>query len=211
MKKIFCITALFCAVFLFGCTEKVSVSHTRDDSILLNVQSSPGKSLDAMISSLMKGVNHSIDKDEAEVAVVAHGGNNVSVQTEGKAGFSLDATFSAKKKNALSPLFEISADGKTFSLTLSKETITQFLSLLPEDAIEYTELLIAPVFTGEKMSVSEYLDTLSAVYGEESAKEMKEAKIEFSITSKSGVKQTLNIPLSDILTLQQTKQYTFDW
>lgn len=211
MKKIFYITALFCAVFLFGCTEKVSVSHISDDSILLSVQSRPGKSLDTMISSLMPGVPHLIDKDEAEAAVVFHGGNNVSVKTEGKAEFLLDATFSAKKKNALSPLFEVSADGKTFSLTLSKETITQFLSLLPEDAFEYTELLIAPVFTGEKMSASEYSDTLAAVYGEESAKEMREAKIEFSVTSKSGVKQTLNVPLSDILTLQQTKKYTFDW
>ena len=197
------------ALIFSGCTEQVSIKHNADNSISLSVKSQSSKNTAALISSFAGDVM--IDSDAAEDALLASGAENARVETSGGADFLLSAQFSGNKRDSLSPLFSESADKNHFILTLSPSTIAQFIALLPSETSEYAELLIAPVFTGDKMSASEYADTLSAVYGSAIGDEMKAAKVEFSVTSKNGIKQTLNVSLAEILALQETKKYTFDW
>ena len=204
----------FCAIALFtGCSEKIAIKHNADNSILLEFNSAAGKNLSALISSFtgMSANEPLFDERQTAEAVKAHGGTQVRVKSKNGADLELSVTFAGNQKNALSPLFAESSDGTQFVLTISPESMRQFIALLPEDTAEYTELLIAPIFTGDKMSAEEYVQTLAAVYGNDIAGEMRSAKIEFSVTSKKGIKQILNVSLAEILSSQETKKYTFDW
>jgi len=207
---IFILGFMFFSVVFTSCTEKIGVKHNTDNSITLSLSSKSSQNFDSLIKSL-SGTDKLFDEAEIAAELKERKGEKVAVKTGKGASIDMETTFSASEKDALSPLFEQTNSGKSFTLTLSKETISQFLSLLPSETQDYTELLLAPVFTGEKMSKSEYIQTLAAVYGNDIANEMQSAKLEFSVTSKSGVKQSLNLALAEILCLRETKKYTFDW
>ena len=207
---IFILGFMFFSVCFTACSEKIGVKHNADNSILLTIDSKSSKKLDTLIKNL-SGTEKIFDEKEIKNEIMQRNGEKVNVKAGNGASIEMEITFSGSEKDSLSPLFSESNGGKSFTLTLSKDTINQFLSLLPSETQEYTELLLAPVFSGEKMRKDEYIQLLSAVYGEEIAKEMQGAKLEFSVVSKNGIRQNLNIELAEILCLRETKKYTFDW
>ncbi len=207
---IFILGFMFFSVCFTACSEKIGVKHNADNSILLTIDSKSSKKLDTLIKSL-SGTEKIFDETEIKNEIMQRNGEKVNVKAGNGASIEMEITFSGNEKDSLSPLFSESNGGKSFTLTLSKDTINQFLSLLPSETQEYTELLLAPVFSDEKMRKDEYIQLLSAVYGDEIAKEMQGAKLEFSVVSKNGIRQNLNIELAEILCLRETKKYTFDW
>lgn len=108
------------------------------------------------------------------------------------------------------------------SFSLSPETAQYIVSLLPEETASYTELFMAPLFTGEIMSSSEYEELIAAVYGNQLATELSASSFTLSIsipgtissvsvpaalkstvTKNSGTAH-ISIPLSSLLTLSDT-------
>lgn len=117
------------------------------------------------------------------------------------------------------------------TVTLSPETIQQVISMLPPETRDLTELLMAPVFTGEDLHSTEYLDILAAAYGERASSEIAESVCTVRIktphpvqtvqsagtyreritTGYSGCTVTAAIPLDLLLTLSETITLTVEW
>ena len=211
MKYISIICTIAITLVFMSCSEKIGVKHNADNSISLSIESKSSKNLDLLIAGLTgsKKDEPLFNAREIEEEIKARNAKNAKVKTSAVSSIEMEMTFT--EKDALSPLFTESDDGKHFILTLSEKTISQFMRLLPSDASDYTDLLLAPVFTGDKMSAAEYVQSLAAIYGNDVSSEMKNAKLEFAVVSKNGVKQTLNLSLVEILCLEGTKKYTFDW
>jgi hypothetical protein len=100
----------------------------------------------------------------------------------------------------------------TSSFVIGPSELQKFYATLNQEGQGYIDLLMAPVFTGEKMSAAEYKDLLSSVYGPSFASELTTGVITISLTAPGG-KQTVQkkLTLGELLTLTDTKTLTVAW
>jgi hypothetical protein len=116
---------------------------------------------------------------------------------------------------------------KRLTVTLSPETVSSIVAVMPAGTRDYLDLLMAPVFTGEKLGAPEYEEVLAAAYGKTLAAEL--GKSEFSLTVrcpaavksasitppgkavKTGSTAAFRIPLADLLALTGTLSLTAEW
>lgn len=83
--------------------------------------------------------------------------------------------------------------GKKLTLTLSRESVNAALELMPADTRDSLELLMAPVFTGEILSLDEYEDIMAATYGKSLADELRASVFVLSVECPDPVR-TISIP-----------------
>lgn len=116
---------------------------------------------------------------------------------------------------------------RTFSITFSQEMLTESLLLLPSDVIDYLDLLMAPVFTGEESSPDEYKALISSAYGKTLGTELAAAHFIISFTApdnitkaditkpgsfiKTGRTAQFSIPLTSLLTLEKPIILSASW
>lgn len=109
---------------------------------------------------------------------------------------------------------------KEVRLSMSRQTLGDVLDIIPPETAEYVDLLSAPVFTGEKMSASEYTELVAAVYGGVAAKALDSSRVSVEVTvprrvrsakvSAAGGKALVSsnsvvfsVPLAELLTQSQ--------
>lgn len=126
-------------------------------------------------------------------------------------------------------IFSPTETGMTISL--SRESVNAIINQLPPETADLLELLMAPVFTGEQLSRSEYLEIISAAYGEKIAKEIATATCTLCINAPTEIASThvsttntsdiqvtrtkktatVYIPLPLLLTLDETTDIYITW
>ena len=65
---------------------------------------------------------------------------------------------------------------------------------MPEEAAEYTEFLMAPAFTGEKMSAKEYADSIGSMYGSTMRKESESSFFIFDVSAPGEITEAAVLP-----------------
>ena len=128
-------------------------------------------------------------------------------------------------------LLAASPSGEGITITLSPDTLREVMDMLPPETRDLAELLMAPVFTGEELLSDEYLDILSAAYGERASSEIASSRCtlilktpqpvqevrcsgthrELIETGCSGNTATITIPLVLLLTLSDTITLSTQW
>jgi hypothetical protein len=104
----------------------------------------------------------------------------------------------------------IKFEKNSFVMNLNKNVIASIIAILPPESADYLDLLMAPVFSEEEATAEEYIDLISAVYGNNLANEMKNAKINITLSSPTSKKQLFSIPLTDIL-CAKSHRLSFNW
>ena len=104
-----------------------------------------------------------------------------------------------------------SQNEKSLKIKFSPENIKKLAASLPAETQSFFDLLMAPVFTGEEMTASEYADLVAVVYGEPLAQELKKSAVELSLVSPTGKTKQFSIPLTDFLTLSEEKVFSIDF
>jgi hypothetical protein len=105
---------------------------------------------------------------------------------------------------------------------LDLDTAPEVIALLSTDAVDYLSALMAPAATGEVLSRGVYLNLVASFYGKAIADEISSAKIRASfdfpgaITSiyggtASGRRAEFEVPLLDLLVLDQPLRYEVSW
>ncbi|ULQ58946.1 hypothetical protein K7I13_10495 [Brucepastera parasyntrophica] len=74
-------------------------------------------------------------------------------------------------------------------LSLTRESLNSAAALMPEDTYDYLDLFMAPAFTGEDMTVSEYRDIIAAAYGRTLADEMEKEAFSLTVRCPSAPKE----------------------
>ncbi|GAB1482553.1 hypothetical protein MASR2M78_13690 [Treponema sp.] len=109
-----------------------------------------------------------------------------------------------------------------FSLFLDLESGPPLLSLLAPEIVDYLHALMAPLATGEKLSRSEYLELVTAVYGKGISEEIKKANIHLTVDlpgradyvkggKAMGKKAEYTVSLLDALVLEQPLTLEATW
>lgn len=170
-----------------GVSEENSESNTeraQNGNSLKDTNSSQAK------SNSQDTTNAFFDAEEIKFSMSQAGFENVNASADKdnifSVGFSLpdfsDANeISGKGKSeplSSSGIFNHGQNGKPY-LEISSEKLQSLYEKLPFEIQSYLDMLMAPSFTGEKMSDEEYLDLLASVYGQSLADEIKNSKINF--------------------------------
>ena len=103
------------------------------------------------------------------------------------------------KKSALFMTNLLKMQNGTISVDLSYENLKKFYDNADEQLQSDLDLLLAPVFNDEKMSETEYLETVAAFYGDKMADELAESFIKLIIINADGKKQVQKISIPKLL------------
>ncbi len=142
-----------------------------------------------------------------------------------------DIDFSGSVADLTGSLITAAPSGEEITVTLSPDTLREVMDMLPPETGDLAELLMAPVFTGEDLQPDEYLEILSAAYGERASSEIASSRCtlyikapkpvqdvrcsgtcrELITTGYSGNTATITIPLVSLLTLSDTITLTARW
>lgn len=217
-----CLLALF---LITGCSPALSVKLDANCAVSMTFESGTGAELSKTFTALTGKQMGTIQTGPAVSSLKAAGLTASGISQNGSQ-FSLST--GPDNADAILPKLpdairiEGSAAGKgSLSFNLSPETAQYIISLLPEETASYTELFMAPLFTGETMSADEYTDLVAAVYGQQLADELTSSRFTLNISvpgyvtsvsvpsalnatvTKNNTKAVISLPLSALLTLSQ--------
>lgn len=204
---------VFALIPFISCDNQIDIIFTEKDGTTINIIVSPGSVLENSLASIL-GLEENtplFTTEDVKKSMAATGLQIQSVKTMGKMGLALKL-----HTNHIENVFQsipgaVSLTTSSASLTLSDKVMNQFISLLPPETADYMELLMAPVFTGEVMTSAEYIDLISAVYGNTLAEELEKATFKLSLTAPTGKKQQFQEKLIDILCGNTMKTYSINW
>jgi len=118
--------------------------------------------------------------------------------------------------------FTESTEISSIVVVLDRDSAPELITKLSPEVEEYLSALMAPVVLGERMSKREYLDLVASIYGRPLADEINAARILASIEfprrlktvhggNFTGNRAEFDIPLIDILVLEQPLRYELSW
>lgn len=187
--------ATLIALTLISCAPSVKIDIEKNDSAKMEFSTSLSKSIEGSIRSLMGLQNNEPLYKEAPVrsSLIATGLDVESISFPSMTGIEIKAGIKnintsltyAKDSVKVAP----KGSGKEATVTFSPKIITEALNFMPEETRTYADLLMAPVFTGEKMTPDEYLFLLSMVYGETLANELAKSVFYVELTAPSAIIQ----------------------
>ena len=220
-KKIF-FSALFVfavALFLCGCPLKVTVNCDKNDKLSINFSSQLGTAFVENLTQIQQisdeNGENSANLDEIAKKIQselnANFFQNASVNIDQKS-LSAGAQVSSLKKfpKEFIDIKKQSNGKKTFALTLNPETLAA--SILQEDSAAKTlaDILMAPIISGEEMSLDEYKDLLTEIYGGRLASELLSGDLVVEFIA-NGQKQVQRVSVSDLLLSASGKQFAFEY
>ncbi len=117
--------------------------------------------------------------------------------------------------------------GNGILVTFSRESLNGLVGLMPEDTRDALDLLMAPVFSDDRLSAAEYEEIMGAAYGKTLREELRVSSFLLSLTCPASVREasitqpgksdvsgsvvTLSVPVSALLTLEKPVQARILW
>ena len=205
--KIFKISIIFSVFLFFSCSAEITLEAKKDGGVKISYAGDfSGEFLQFLINQ--DDGNDETDFDNLENAEI-----DVQVLKESlkNSGFENVQIISGKLKNLLiimedksqkSDLFYsklLKIQNGTISVDFSYENLKNFYENADEQLQSDLDLLLAPVFNDEKMSETEYLETIAAFYGEKMAGELAESFVRLIVINADGKKQVQNISIPKLL------------
>ena len=205
--KIFKVLIIFSVFLFFSCSAEITLEAKKDGGVKISYAGDfSGEFLQFLINQ--DDGNDETDFDNLENAEI-----DVQVLKESlkNSGFENVQIISGKLKNLLitmedksqkSALFYsklLKIQNGTISVDFSYENLKNFYENADEQLQSDLDLLLAPVFNDEKMSETEYLETIAAFYGEKMAGELAKSFVRLIVINADGKKQVQNIFIPKLL------------
>lgn len=199
---------MFFSVFLFfSCSAEIVFEVKKDGNVKISYDGElSGDFLQFLINQ--NGKNTELDLGNIENTEL-----DVEVLTESlkNSGFENVQILSGKLKNILITMEDKSQKSVLFyskllkmqngslSVDFSYENLRNFYENADEQLQSDLDLLLAPVFNDEKMTETEYLETIATFYGEKMASELAESFISLIVINIDGKQQVQKISIPKIL------------
>ena len=205
--KIFKISIIFSVFLFFSCSAEITLEAKKDGGVKISYAGDfSGEFLQFLI-------NQDDGNDEPYFDNLENAEIDVQVLKESlkNSGFENVQIISGKLKNLLitmedksqkSALFYsklLKIQNGTISVDFSYENLKNFYENADEQLQSDLDLLLAPVFNDEKMSETEYLETIAAFYGEKMAGELAESFVRLIVINADGKKQVQKISIPKLL------------
>jgi len=225
------------AVLLFSCSARIDGEFREGGVVEIALKTSLEPRMITLILSLRDLMGESsddpvLDGQSISRSLTAQPGVG-AVSLKNTSSFALEGTISilkvddfladtVAKTRLISYTEGREAGSSSIVISLDKDSAPEIISRLAPEAGEYLEALMAPVILGEDATKQEYLWLLSMVYGRALADEIANSRIkaliEFprTVWAVQGGKATgklveFDIPIIDILVLEQPLRYEVSW
>ena len=207
--------ALFLPLLFASCMSSVELHANADGSINILYDAAFDSAFIEIMQSLSGESGQQLfDADEMAAQFRAAGVNDVCIVSPADTSLGIRLRL---PKNGIDPVSQagcISRSDNALSLTLSPESCAKLYTLLPETMQSYIDLCMAPLFLGDPMPQSEYVDLIASVYGQALADELKRSKIKISLfTPNDGKKasKTVELSLTELLTSTKPVSFSVAW
>lgn len=207
---------LFSVLIFAGCTPTLEIIASEDGSYRVSYSVSLGKELTNTISSAQGTSSFVFDVKEIETQFSQSGITNISVRSPDARSLAISMLLSKNINNIFYDAGIISqtrtSNKTTMIVSFSPESICTVYEGMPPTTRAYMDLFMAPVFVGDTMSKSEYVELVAMVYGQTLADEILNANLTLILTSpdKKTRKQFI-IPIVELLLLTENKSYSLSW
>ena len=199
---------MFFSVFLFfSCSAEIVFEVKKDGNVKISYDGDlSGDFLQFLINQNDKNAEldlENIENTELDVEVL--------IESLKNSGFENVQILSGKLKNILITMEDKSQKSVLFyskllkmqngslSVDFSYENLLNFYENADEQLQSDLDLLLAPVFNDEKMTETEYLETIATFYGEKMASELAESFISLIVINIDGKQQVQKISIPKIL------------
>ena len=207
MKFLFKILMFFSVFLFFSCSAEIVFEVKKDGNVKISYDGDlSGDFLQFLINQNDKNAEldlENIENTELDVEVLTESLKN--------SGFENVQILSGKLKNILITMEDKSQKSVLFyskllkmqngslSVDFSYENLRNFYENADEQLQSDLDLLLAPVFNDEKMTETEYLETIATFYGEKMASELAESFISLIVINIDGKQQVQKISIPKIL------------
>lgn len=205
--KIFKILMISSVLLFFSCYAEITFEAEKDSCVKISYTGDfSGEFLqfmmsqDGEISDLGQKdfENSELDKQTLKESLENSGFENVQI-VSGKLKKLIFKMEDKSKKSALFMTNLLKMQNGTISVDFSYENLKKFYDNADEQLQSDLDLLLAPVFNDERMSETEYLETVAAFYGDKMADELAESFIKLIIINADGKKQVQKISIPKLL------------
>ena len=208
--SIFAILTFFSMLFT-SCLPQISIKAGKDDEASIFFSTGFSDSTAKILKNLtgLEANDPLFNKDDILVFLKSAGAENTSANIPTQNEIATTGTIPHISKNKLFTSGLLEKTENELSLSLGTKQIVAFYSLLSEEAKSYLDLMMIPALLGEKMSVEEYKELLSSMYGPSFAKEIVDGKLTIVLSSPDGRKQIKEtISLGELLCMTEEKTWT---
>lgn len=223
---------------LTGCSSKLNLTAKSDNGIDVEFSTSLGKVLSSTIKSVTSNLGDGakpvplFSADAIKLSMKDSDFQNIKVSTPDENSLNLAGSLPTADKQThasgnIRAVDFVSCNSNLLILKLSPKNLKTFADNLPQETKNYLDLFMAPVFTGEFMSIEDYKMLIASIYGENIAKELEQSSITVTLAPPKGkniknagipkkgsataTKATFSIPLLDFLTLSTEQVYSIQW
>ena len=192
MKKItFTLSIFILLSILFSCSPSLRILMKDDNSTEFNVAITNTESFFSNFSAFMDFSEDNFYDDQAlQLSLQDLGFTDIFIETNTNTDIKINAQIQnqnfADEENPLSTLISIAENN--FTIKINPTNIIELLCTIPE-ITDYLDLLMAPIYTGEELSESEYLELFASVYGESFAKDFENTNLLLQIEVLQNIKQ----------------------
>lgn len=209
MKKL-CLLILSSLLFT-ACQPQISIKAEGDDGATVFFSTGFSESTAKTLKSLTGADSSSplFNKNDILQLLRAGGAENATANIPSQTEIAATGTVKSLSQNRLSQIGLIKSEKGTLTLTIGPRQIVSFYGMLNEDEKSYLDMIMIPALLGEKMSVAEYRELLSSMYGPSFADEIIKGKLTILLTSASGKKKVRQeVTLGDLLCADKEMVWT---
>ena len=192
MKPIIFALCTVLSLFLMSCTSEINIIST-DKGVEFSFNGVAQKGFEKLIKSLGAENQNFIDSVQITDELTKAGFSAVDVKQKNLADLSIFMT-ATNKNNFLFESGVVVMENNIYKTDFSRDKLKAFYEKADAQVIQVMDLLLAPVFNDEEMTVEEYLEVIAAFYGDSVAEELKTSKVK--VISKGWAK---NYSLPEIL------------
>jgi hypothetical protein len=206
------------ALFFCGCPLKVTINLDKNDNKSIYFSSSlgtafvenlnklqqvpgqeggPSDNLERISSKIQSELNQSYFKN----ASVRFDKNTLTASAQVNSQKALPTEFLGINKTSSGDEFYVALDPQSLAAAILQENTT---------AKTLADILMAPIISGEPMSLAEYKDLLAEIYGAPLASELLSGDLTIEYI-RNGKKQIQRVPVSDLLLAADGKRFVFKY
>jgi hypothetical protein len=194
-RAVFGLLVIAAAALVPGCSARIEGPLSRDGSAQLTLDASLGPQITALIRRFQAMGNPSANQagnilDGAAITqslTASPGITSALLNNKGPAAIA--GTINVVRIGALldqsggagANAFISYDPGGLLRATLDRNSLPRLMSLFSPDILDYLSMLMAPIATGETLSMGEYLSLLGRMYGDAMRNEIAAARIDVII------------------------------
>ncbi|WP_191013374.1 hypothetical protein [Treponema zioleckii] len=202
------------AVCFFSCTPQISVKATQGDGASISFKTGFSENAAKTLRSI-SGLpeNGAIFSAQDIILVLTDAGiSDAKASTPSVTSLNASGNVPSVAKSELFKAMVLSRTKNSLTLTIGPKQIQEIYNRLDDESKSYFDLMLIPCLIGEKMSVKQYEDLLSSMYGPTFAKELVTGNLSILLESPDGKKTNkVSVTLGELLTLTDAKNWSVSW